>query len=248
MGWPLELSAGVIKLLEHGGVRGFDPEVVRSVHRIAGGSGGFDEPAAIALVALIRGAQPDHFIHPAHRALMIHEQVMTSDLFGDRREATACLLTVWFMRAQGYAVFDHLELSRVGGVPRGCDEPALLEWLERIQRAIEWMQKAFATDDSAPNDLSPGSQRLNPRQRDVLAAVRDNPAREFTMEAHRRIHNVAYATARADLYDLRDAGFLAAKKRGKAWVFHAALDSHANARETQEINAPPAPPRDWRVW
>lgn len=63
---------------------------------------------------------------------------------------------------------------------------------------------------------------LNQRQRSILARALRVPDAEFTIRYHRRNHNLAYTTARRDLLELRDKGYLAMEQRGKAFVFTAA--------------------------
>lgn len=60
---------------------------------------------------------------------------------------------------------------------------------------------------------------LNSRQRTVLArALRDENA-EFRTRSHQTAHNIHYATARRDLMELHQKGYLNMELRGKAYVF-----------------------------
>lgn len=65
---------------------------------------------------------------------------------------------------------------------------------------------------------------INHRQRALLDEAIRRPDVEYRIEAHRRMHGVAYATARQDLLGLVDAGFLRSEVRGKAFVFRPTLN------------------------
>ncbi len=60
---------------------------------------------------------------------------------------------------------------------------------------------------------------LNHRQRSILSRAIRHPDADFSIRYHRTNHNVAYATARADLLALVDKGYLVQQKRQKAFVF-----------------------------
>lgn len=61
--------------------------------------------------------------------------------------------------------------------------------------------------------------QLNYRQRAVIARALAHPSREYRIREHQTTHNVVYATARADLLDLVELGYLTQQVRGRAFVF-----------------------------
>ncbi len=65
---------------------------------------------------------------------------------------------------------------------------------------------------------------LNHRQKELLRHALKHPRYPYSIEGHRRSHNVAYATARADLLDLADRGLLDREKEGRRYVFVAPKD------------------------
>jgi Fic family protein len=65
---------------------------------------------------------------------------------------------------------------------------------------------------------------INYRQRSIIAQALASPKLEFRIREHQTTHNVVYATARADLLDLVERGFLTQELRGKAFVFLPAAD------------------------
>jgi Fic family protein len=62
--------------------------------------------------------------------------------------------------------------------------------------------------------------RLNHRQREVVARLVRNPALRLTIQDHKGRENIAYDTARADLLDLEEWGYLTrVAARGKQFQF-----------------------------
>ncbi len=84
----------------------------------------------------------------------------------------------------------------------------LSQQMEELKRQDEELRSLLQTDPS-----------INHRQRSVLGRALKNPTAEFRIAAHRTTHSVVYATARADLLDLVDRGYLEMVTRGRAFVF-----------------------------
>jgi Fic family protein len=60
---------------------------------------------------------------------------------------------------------------------------------------------------------------VNYRQRSIISQALAESEIEFRIREHQTTHNVVYATARADLMDLVERGYLCQEQRGKAFVF-----------------------------
>lgn len=75
------------------------------------------------------------------------------------------------------------------------------------------------------------NELLNYRQVALLVAMRKHPDMFYTIESHRRSHNVSYQTARTDLFKLADLGLATAARRGRAFVFRLAEDFDRQLRE-----------------
>jgi Fic family protein len=60
---------------------------------------------------------------------------------------------------------------------------------------------------------------FNHRQRELLAQALRRPNAEFTLRKHRMDYQTAYSTARADLLELAEMGYLEKQSRGQAFIF-----------------------------
>ncbi|MCE5191248.1 MAG: hypothetical protein LLG08_05760 [Actinomycetia bacterium] len=94
-----------------------------------------------------------------------------------------------------------------------------------VQMALSALQdldgqiRSLKEQDEQLRSLLQDDPRLNHRQRSVLGRALRDPGAEFRIASHRTTHSVVYATARTDLLDLVDRGYLDITKRGRAYVF-----------------------------
>jgi Fic family protein len=79
---------------------------------------------------------------------------------------------------------------------------------------------------------------VNYRQRTIISQALAEPDIEFRIREHQTTHNVVYATARADLMDLVDRGYLYQEQRGKAFVFLPTTDLVDRLDKAAEAEAP----------
>ena len=84
---------------------------------------------------------------------------------------------------------------------------------------LDWQIRSLKAQDEQLRSLLQDDPRLNHRQRSVLGRALRDPGAEFRIASHRTTHSVVYATARTDLLDLVDRGYLDITKRGRAYVF-----------------------------
>ena len=78
------------------------------------------------------------------------------------------------------------------------------------------------------------TEDINYRQRAVLARALSRPGTEFRIRQHETSHRVVYQTARTDLLDLVDRGYLRKETRGKAFVFVPVDDLQAKIDAQEE--------------
>ena len=84
---------------------------------------------------------------------------------------------------------------------------------------LSWKLHELERKDEELRELLQRDPEINHRQRSILGRALRNPQAEFRIAYHKTTHNVVYATARADLLELVEKGYLVAGKKGRAMVF-----------------------------
>jgi Fic family protein len=165
--------------------------------------------------------------------------------FCDGNGRTARALFYWSMLRSGFWMAEYLSISRIlKQAPAQYMRSYLLtetddgdttyfvsHQLDVLLKAIEGVHQYIARKQHEHTDaaalLKPGSKlarQLNHRQRELLLNALKNPGKPFTIEVHRRTHDVVYQTARADLLGLMKAGLMNQYRQGNAHVFIARPD------------------------
>lgn len=169
------------------------------------------------------------FIHPVVRAITLHFWLAYDHPFVDGNGRTARALFYWMMARQGYWLCEFISISRI--LKRAPSRYArsflytetddndltyfllaqlkvilvaiedLLAYLETKQRQIAATQKLLRRSELL-------RERLNFRQVALIQHAMKHPVYSYTIESHRKSHNVSYATARADLLKLVEVGLL----------------------------------------
>lgn len=169
------------------------------------------------------------FIHPVVRAIALHFWLAYDHPFVDGNGRTARALFYWMMARQGYWLCEFISISRI--LKRAPSRYArsflytetddndltyfvlsqlkvilvaiedLLEYLEVKQRQIAATQRLLRKSEML-------RERLNFRQVALVRHAMKHPGYVYTIESHRKSHNVSYATARTDLLNLVEVGLL----------------------------------------
>ena len=105
-------------------------------------------------------------------------------------------------------------------------ELALLT-LREVERNVDSWERR----DDEMREVLRQDPLLNQRQRAILARALRVPDAEFNIRYHKRNHNVAYTTARRDLLELAEKGYLLMEQRGKAFIFVGAPKLQSLVRE-----------------
>lgn len=84
---------------------------------------------------------------------------------------------------------------------------------------LNWKLHELEREDAELRDLLQRDPEINHRQRSILGRALKNPQAEFRIAYHKTTHNVVYATARADLLELVEKGYLVPGKKGRAMIF-----------------------------
>lgn len=194
------------------------------------------------------GKIPDYFIHPVIRSIILHFWLAYDHPFVDGNGRTARALFYWSMLHYGFWLCEYLSISRIilkaptkygrAFLYTETDDNDLtyfiLHQIEVIRRALDELHKYIETRaeklKAMERDLR-GMVLLNHRQRALISHALRHPHHRYTIEGHKRSHNVVYQTARTDLLDLKNRGVLSAWKVGKIWYFTPTLDMEAKLEE-----------------
>lgn len=192
------------------------------------------------LCAFANGAETQEFLHPVIRAILVHFGLAYDHPFVDGNGRTARALFYWVMAREGFWLCEYVSISRILKKARAQyaraflytetdDNDAtyfILYQLKVLTRAIGDLHLYLdrkATEMREVDDLLRHSHRLraelNTRQLDLLTHALKYPHGEYTIESHRRAHEIAYATARSDLFELSSRELLEKRKRGRSFLF-----------------------------
>ncbi len=195
------------------------------------------------------------FVHPLIRAIVLHFWLAYDHPFVDGNGRTARGLFYWSMLSQGYWLFEFVSISRIlreapaqygrSYLYTETDDNDLtyfiLYQLEVILRAIEELDeylKRKAGQTQVVLDLLKNASWLNYRQIALLSHAIRHPDKEYSIRSHQVSHNVAYATARADLFGLAKKQLLIAKQLGgKAYTFISPRDLERRLRAIRRKRA-----------
>jgi Fic family protein len=179
---------------------------------------------------------PDDFIHPVIRSIILHFWLSYDHPFVDGNGRTARALFYWSMLNHNYWLCEFISISHIifkqpGKYQRAFlytenDENDLtyfiLYHLEIMRKAIDQLHDYIRHKTEELHKLEHelrGISILNHRQRDLISHALRHPDQIYTVRSHQTSHNVVYETSRRDLNDLVERGLLTAKKIGKTWKY-----------------------------
>jgi len=183
------------------------------------------------------GKNPDGFVHPVVRAIVVHYWLAYDHPFVDGNGRVARALFYWSMLASGYWLTQYLTVSSIlRKAPAKYARSYLhvqtdnndltyfiLDQLKVIERSIDSLMEYLARKIEETKQLEArlrGPSVLNHRQLDVVSTALSNPDEAFTIKGHARRHGVVYQTARTDLLGLVELALLRKSRVGKKHIFH----------------------------
>ncbi len=193
-----------------------------------------------SMCAFANGRSPHEYVHPVVRAVVLHFWLAYDHPFVDGNGRTARALFYWSMARQGYWLCEFLSISRILKKARAkyaraflyteTDENDatyfLLYQLRVVRRAIDELHeylkiKGLEIRETAKLLGATGKlhRLLSYRQLALLNHGLKNPGSHYTIESHRRSHQISYGTARSDLLQLARLEFLQRQQVGKAFDF-----------------------------
>ena len=199
------------------------------------------------LDALCRFAntQGDRFIHPIVKGIILHFLIGYIYPFNDGNGRTARTVFYWYVLKNDYRIFEYMPISRRIYDTRGQYKRAYLytrtdnfDLTYFIRYVIRVIDESIADlrqyMDTKPKELlnmitpPESSDDLNLRQVAILELMMKDRDRPITIRMVSEIHHVAYVTARSDLLELVDAGYLLKRKVGKGFLFFYRQSSKAS--------------------
>ena len=191
------------------------------------------------------------FVHPVVRAILLHFTIGYDHPFVDGNGRTARALFYWAMARSGYWMTEFLSISTIirkapaqyarAYVLSETDDNDVTYFLDYNLRVIlqsigqvhEYLaRKAREIDDvQRLLDRFVPASVLNNRQVALIVSMRKHPDRLYSIESHRRSHNVTYQTARTDLLKLAELRLVTTARQGRAFVFRLADDFDERIRE-----------------
>ncbi len=196
----------------------------------------------------VNQAETGAFLHPVVKAIILHFWLAYDHPFKDGNGRTARALFYWLMLREEFWLAEYLSISRILK-----DAPAryaksflytetddndltyfILAQLRVIEQAIAGLKvylERKVKEVAETKALLKPSTEFNHRQIALLDHATRHPRMAYTFASHRTSHDVAYATARADLLDLAERGLLDQQKRGKKFVFLAPADLAGRLRD-----------------
>lgn len=167
---------------------------------------------------------PRTFIHPIIRGIIVHFMLAFMHPFVDGNGRTARALFYWYMLKEGYKLTEYMSISRVIAKSKANYEKSF-RYVENdgndigyfvaynlkalgtsFQQLREYIQRKQQEKKAASTFMMAGN--INYRQAIVLQRLKDEPDTIFTVKDVQERFSVSSMTARKDLTDLVQQGYL----------------------------------------
>ena len=167
---------------------------------------------------------PRTFIHPIIRGIIVHFMLAFMHPFVDGNGRTARALFYWYMLKEGYKLTEYMSISRVIAKSKANYEKAFryvendgndmgyfvaynLRALEiSFQQLRDYIQRKQREKRAASSFMMAGN--INQRQALILQRLKEEPDSIFTVKDVQDQFSVSSMTARKDLSDLVQQGYL----------------------------------------
>jgi Fic family protein len=167
---------------------------------------------------------PNTFIHPIIKGIIVHFMLAYMHPFVDGNGRTARALFYWYMLKENYKLTEYMSISRVISKSKTSYEKAFrytendendmgyfvaynLKALETsFQQLRDYIQRKQQEKKAASAFMMTGN--VNYRQAMVLQRLTDEPDTIFTVKDVQELFSISSMTARKDLTDLVQQGYL----------------------------------------
>lgn len=181
----------------------------------------------------------DQFVHPVIRAILLHFMIGYDHPFVDGNGRTARALFYWSLARSGYWLTEFLSISTIirkapaqyGRAYLYCetDESDVTYFIDYnlrvILRSIKSLHLYLKRKTREARDMATVlrdedlAEILNHRQIALLAHMLKHGDFAYSIQGHRRSHNVSYQTARTDLLRLADLNLVSKRKLRRQLIF-----------------------------
>jgi Fic family protein len=177
-----------------------------------------------SLCIFFNNDNPRTFIHPIIRGIIVHFMLAFMHPFVDGNGRTARALFYWYMLKEGYKLTEYMSISRVIAKSKANYEKAFryvendgndmgyfvaynLGALEKsFQQLRDYIQRKQREKRAASSFMMAGN--INQRQALILQRLKEEPDTIFTVKDVQEQFSVSSMTARKDLADLVQQGYL----------------------------------------
>jgi Fic family protein len=197
--------------------------------------------AALIAFANAPDIEDGQYLHPVLRSILLHFQLAYDHPFYDGNGRTARALFYWSMLHRGYWLAEFFSISRLLYRNRRPYELAYQQVESDDQDATYFLIQQLEVLDQAVAELFAYVERkgsaqavlrrrladrgdLNHRQLALLDHALRRPNAEYSHDSHATSHRISGVTARADLLDLVDKGWLRAVRSGRRVIYLPAED------------------------
>lgn len=174
-----------------------------------------------------------HFIHPIIKACILHFLMGYIHPFIDGNGRTARSIFYWYVLSKGYWLFQYMSISRkIEKSPAQYaraylytekDANDLTYFINYHIRIIdgalddlkEYMEKQILEKKRVNKLMQLKGYELNARQMEIVKRISKHPTETITINEIQNMFDVVYETARSDLLDLTEKGFLEKAVVGK---------------------------------
>ena len=200
-----------------------------------------DRMDALVAFANAPDVEDGQYLHPVIRSILLHFQLAYDHPFYDGNGRTARALFYWSMLHRGYWLAEFFSISRLLYRNRRPYELAYQQVESDDQDATYFLIQQLEVLDQAVAELFAYVERkgsaqavlrrrladrgdLNHRQLALLDHALRRPNAEYSHDSHATSHRISGVTARADLLDLVDKGWLRAVRSGRRVIYLPAED------------------------
>jgi Fic family protein len=167
---------------------------------------------------------PRTFIHPIIRGIIVHFMLAFMHPFVDGNGRTARALFYWYMLKEGYKLTEYMSISRVIAKSKSNYEKAFryvendgndmgyfvaynIGALEKsFQQLRDYIQRKQREKRAASSFMMAGN--INQRQALILQRLKEDPDTIFTVKDVQDLFSISSMTARKDLSDLVQQGYM----------------------------------------